>query len=508
MEAGMVALLPADQGALALDSKSALPPSEIHLTLVYLGDDVSGWDSTRRQLLNQAARSAATAIGAPIEARVMGHATFNPDGGPDGDRDPCAVHLIGDTDRLAPARTMLATTMATLLGEDYPTQHEPFIPHTTAGEGLVAGDLTYCGQVVFDRLVLALAGDWQEYPLAADPVAEAIRPYARTAYAQGFARSGGPLTDAVKAGCVAAVALAVANAHHPGVLEATLTLGALEGMWAAVYDRREKLVAKHLTTVAAAWRRAAHRLDVGAAVDRYRASLGFTREAFDTTDTTHRRLVANAIATAVAQAIAGEDATPADKEAIINAISNALVDAEAEGYAAAVVVGAEQLGVAVPGFDLVFTDAHDALADLGSHWADANGWLGRMVSGNATDLGARLSALAADGASYEEMVRDAADIVGGDDIRAVSTMLDLAMGQSFSRGALSLYAREGVTQVDFVTAGGARVCPACLAAEDKNPWDRNSVPTPPLHPYCRCALQPSDPMQGLANLLTRYAVAS
>lgn len=500
----MVALLPADPAVLVLDKESATPAPEIHLTLVYLGDDVTGWDTTRRQLLRQVAIQAAATLGAPIEARVMGHATFNPDGGPDGDRDPCAVHLIGDSDRLAPARRGLTTTLTNLLGEDFPEQHEPFIPHTTAGFGIQAGDLTYCGPVVFDRLVLALSGDWQEFPLTTDPVAEAIRPYARTAYAQGFARSGGPMTAQVKAGCIAAVALAVEHAHEPWVLEATLNLGALEGVWAAVYARREKLVAQHLTVVAKLWRRSAHRLAISAAVTRYFQSMGLS-ESVDVSNTDHRRMVAMAIAQAVAQGIAGEDALPADRDAIVTAISRALIDAEAEGYAAAVVVGAEQLGVATPGFGLVFDDAHAALGDLGSHWGDASGWLGRMVGGNSTDLGSRLSALAADGASYEEMVAAAADIIGGDDIRAVSTILDLAMGQSFSRGALSLYAREGVQQVDYITAGGLKVCPLCINSESGNPWDRNSVPVPPLHPYCRCVLQPTDPMQGLTTLLANYA---
>ncbi|MGH2897007.1 MAG: hypothetical protein ACRDPM_27595 [Solirubrobacteraceae bacterium] len=497
----MVALLPADQGALALDSKSALPPSEIHLTLVYLGDDVTGWDPTRRQLLNQAALSAAAAIGAPIEARVMGHATFNPDGGPDGDRD--AVHLIGDTDRLAPARRALTTTLTNLLGEDFPTQHEPFIPHTTAGIGLTAGDLTYTGQVVFDRLVLALAGDWQEYPLAADPVAEAIRPYARTAYAQGWAASQGPMTDRVKAGCIAAIKLAIENAAHEGILETILRMGSLEGHWAQLYERRESLVSHHTKLVAKAWRHSVHRLDLRAAVRRYRMSLG-TDELVDTDQANHRRLVAAGIAATVASAIAGPDAVPADREAIISATADGLADGEAEGYAGAVVIGAEQLGVTPPAFDVVYQAAQRDMSDL-PHWGNAAGVVDQMVSGTTADLGGRLSALAADGASFDDMVDDAMDIVGGSDIRAVSAFLDQAMGQAFTRGVLALYGSQGVRSVDFVVAGGDRVCPRCLDIESNNPWDVAAVPAPPIHPFCRCNLQATDPMDGLRSLLGKYA---
>ena len=214
MKAGMIALLPQDPTVFVLDDKRAIPPDQIHLTLVFLGEDVTGFDPVRRQLLGHAAWSLAQAIATPIEARVMGHATFNPDGGPNGDRPPCAVHLIGDSTRLTPALATVDTTCGLLLGEDYPTQHAPFLPHITAGEGLTATDLTYTGPVVFDRLALALAGDWTIVPITTDP-GEAIAPYARTAYAQGWATSGGPMTDTVKAGCTAAVEVAIANAAHP-----------------------------------------------------------------------------------------------------------------------------------------------------------------------------------------------------------------------------------------------------------------------------------------------------
>lgn len=504
MKAGMVALLPQDPERLVVPG--GLPADQVHLTLAFLGEDVTGWDGTRRRLLEQLVWSAAHSIGEPITVRVMGHATFNPDGH-DG-RRPCAVHLAGDSDRLVPVRDQVGTALAAALGDDYPTQHAPFIPHITAGDGLTAANLSFTGSVVFDRVALALAGEWTIAPITTDP-REAIASYARTAYAQGWARSGGPMTDVVHAGCVAAVELAMANSAHPNILEATLQLGALEGTWALVYQRREDLVAQHVTKVAAAWRFAARRLDVQGTVRRMRHSLAlgeyYTPPA---DDTQHRRLVANAVATVLVGQIAGQGASPDDRETITSAVADALADAEAEGYTSAVLVGAEQLGHAAPDADAVLTDYQAQLADLGSHWADASGWVDRMVKGNAADLGGRLSQLVVDGAGFDEMVDDALDIIGGDDIRAVSTLLDLAMGQSFSRGALALYGREGVNQVDFVTAGGLNVCPICQAAEDNSPWDRSAVPVPPLHPFCRCNLQATNPMEGLTSLLTQWATAA
>lgn len=502
MDGGMIALLPEDPTALVVDSKNAEPASEIHLTLVYLGDDLTGWDDAKQERFITHISNAVDGAGA-IEARVMGHATFNPDGGPDGDRETCAVHLVGDSTELYPLHKTLADTSRALLGADFPQQHQPFLPHITAGYGLAAGDLTYTGPIVFNRLVVALAGRWAEISLVPPPGDEAIAPYARTAYAQGWAASGGPMTERVRAGCVAAVELAIINADQPGILEATMQLGKLEGTWAAVYARREALVAKHLPVVLAAWRRAAHMLNVNAAIDRYRQSLGVT-EAVDIDNTDHRRMVANSIAQSVASAIAGPDALPADRETIVMAVADALRDAQAEGTAGAIVAGADQLGVAGTSFDLAFADAHQALGDLGNYWGQGSGWVDRMVSGTATDLGGRLSTLAADKASYDDMLTAAMDVIGGDDIRSVETILDLAMGQSFSRGALALYGREGVTQVDYVTAGGENVCPLCINAESGSPWDRTSAPVPPLHPYCRCNLQATNPMQGLTGLLTQY----
>lgn len=336
-----------------------------------------------------------------------------------------------------------------------------------------------------------------------------IAPYARVAFAQGWAASGGPMTEQVKAGCLAAIELAVEHADQPDILEVTLHLGHLEGTWATVYDRREKLYAHHIKAVTDLWRRAAQRLDLTLAIRRYRQSLGLAEA---DGDTDRRRLIAQTIAATVLAFIAGSDSPADDRNALIGAIANALKAAQAEGWAGAVAIGAEQAGIAgaadvgVIGinFDLAFKDAWNALGDLGNQWADATGWLGRIVDGAAKDLGGRLSALAADGASFEDMLAGAQDVLDSADVRAVSAIVDLAMGQSFSRGALALYGREGVQTVDFITAG-ARVCPVCLDIESKNPWQRNEVPVPPRHSRCRCNLQAANPMEA-AGLFSRYAI--
>ena len=140
----MLALIPRPQDAarLTVDHPDAEPTDELHLTLAYLGDDVTGWSADERDTVLARAQQAAGGM-APFEVRVMGHAVFNPDG--HDDHDSCAVYLIGDSRELGPLREKLS-----LLGDA--EQHEPFIPHITAGYGVDVTTLTYTGPVVFDRL--------------------------------------------------------------------------------------------------------------------------------------------------------------------------------------------------------------------------------------------------------------------------------------------------------------------------------------------------------------------
>lgn len=152
---GMIALIPRADDAQALAVPRGDKPEEMHLTLVYLGSDVSTMDNRQRNAIAAAAANVAVML-PPVETRVFGHATFNPDG--HGDREPCAVYLIGDSTVLGPLRAELAQ----FGGDD---QHEPFTAHVTAGYGIKQAKLTFTGPVVFDRLRVALGGDHYDFPL-------------------------------------------------------------------------------------------------------------------------------------------------------------------------------------------------------------------------------------------------------------------------------------------------------------------------------------------------------
>jgi hypothetical protein len=152
---GMIALIPRREDAEALSVPRGEPAEEMHLTLVYLGSDVSTMDNRQRNAIAAAVANVAVML-PPVQTRVFAHATFNPDG--HNDREPCAVYLVGDSTVLGPLRAELAQ----FGGDD---QHEPFIPHVTAGYGVKQSKLTFTGPVVFDRLRVALAGDHYDFPL-------------------------------------------------------------------------------------------------------------------------------------------------------------------------------------------------------------------------------------------------------------------------------------------------------------------------------------------------------
>jgi 2'-5' RNA ligase len=167
---GMIALIPSVGDAQQLAVAGGDDPDEMHLTLIYLGDDLSDWDDAQRAQVMAAAQQTAATM-SPVQARAFGHAQFNPDGGDDGSRDPCAVYLIGDTDQLGPARDALASTT----DQD---QHTPFVPHVTAGTGVNASDLSYTGPVTFDRMRVAMGDDTTDIPLGGDSSVTAAAPTA------------------------------------------------------------------------------------------------------------------------------------------------------------------------------------------------------------------------------------------------------------------------------------------------------------------------------------------
>lgn len=153
---GMIALLPRAAEAQAFVVPGGDPLDALHVTIQYLSEDLL--PSLDPTMLKGLCDQVSGQFG-PIEARVMGHATFNPDHGPNGDMDPCAVYLVSDSPELA----ALARTIQDAVPD--PAAHAPFLCHMTAGYGLTAAQLRMVGPIVFDRLRLAVGTDVQDFPL-------------------------------------------------------------------------------------------------------------------------------------------------------------------------------------------------------------------------------------------------------------------------------------------------------------------------------------------------------
>ncbi|MFB9926003.1 hypothetical protein ACFORO_12510 [Amycolatopsis halotolerans] len=319
-----------------------------------------------------------------------------------------------------------------------------------------------------------------------------IAPYARTMFAQGWAISGGPMTDRVKAGCLAAVEHACEHADDPAVLETTLRLGHLEGTWAKVYERRTALHDDLLATVLASWRALVRQLDVGPLVRWYRAGEGLTEAYTDDPNIARATDAARVLLHALPEADGWQQ--------IRQELRDGIIAAQTEGQVGALAIAADTLNLPGFNFDTAYDHIHSALSQLDTTWADADAWLRQIVQGNAGDLGRRLASLVKADADYDDMVDAAHDILGtgSEDVRAVSTVVDLAVHQSLTTGAMNLWGREGVQQVDFITAGDSRVCPVCDRAEGGGPYDlNNDPPRPPLHPLCRCTLTATNPISPL-----------
>ncbi|MDI5965727.1 hypothetical protein [Streptantibioticus silvisoli] len=311
--------------------------------------------------------------------------------------------------------------------------------------------------------------------------AHSIALAAREAFAAGWAVSGGPMTGRVRIACVEAVRIAVEQADDPQILEATLDLGKLEGMWALLFQRREKLTDQYTAAVTTAWRKLIRPRLFRDGLHHLRAQLGLVEAAPDPA-------AIRAAALAAARGILVSLATTSGWAALRQTIRDALAAGRAEGIVNAVAIAAERVGRIGLDWDIAFDHAYQQLARLDELWSEADTWLARLLDRATTDLGRLLAEQAANGGSYEDMLDAASTLLDTADVNAVAFVVDWALTTGADQGALTLYTSEGVQAVDWITAGDGRVCPTCEDNETGSPWQINSVPQAPAHPLCRCVL--------------------
>lgn len=329
---------------------------------------------------------------------------------------------------------------------------------------------------------------------------------ARVAFAAGWASTAGPLTDRVKTAATVAVTLAAENAGDPGVLEATMRLGALEGVWATIYTRRDVLYARHDKAVCAAWHTyVAAELDVPALVAQVRRAAGVT-EASDEDRQHHQDREARVIAVVLAAltTLFGRARGP-KYQALLDALEHAMRDGVAEGTAGGIAIAAQQAGFSAVDFDKAFRDAAASAGNDGRFQGQAQQWLGQMVGAVSRDLGRRLHRMVGDGVTSTDMAGETRSSGTGRHVAAVALLTDWALGHAFTLGALAVYGLLSVATVDWVTVGGVKVCAACLSLESGGPYVVFGAPQPPRHPSCRCQLVPAGPVASL-RAFGRYLI--
>jgi 2'-5' RNA ligase len=461
----MIALYPPPDLAEKLAADGGLPPDEMHVTVAYLGDaDGIDGDQFREVVEELAARK-------PIEAQVSGLARFT-----GGDKD-VIVALIDSADLEDLRRDTLDAL--TERGIEIPRDHG-YCAHMTVtyieADEPSPLDRIEAVPTEFSALAAVHGADRTDIPLE-----HPMSGPAREAFAAGWAVSGGPMTERVKAASTVAVQTAIEHADNPRILEVTIDLGKLEGMWALLFKRREEQQAKHGPLVGAAWRSLADRDAVAGMVHRFRQHAGLA-EAHQ--DEPNIRAEALAAAKSMLNAIAA--AAGAGWSTLRATLRDAIAAGRAEGMVNAVAIAAERANRIGLDWNIAFDNAYRSLERLDEIWADANGWLGRTIDRAAADLGRVLAQGAEDGASRDEMVDAAMDVLTSSDSEAVAFVVDWAMTTAADEGALALYRSEGVLQVDIITAGDGRVCSNCADAEAGSPWQIGDTPRMPLHPACRC----------------------
>lgn len=200
---GMIALVPSNPNMLRVPDGD--PAHELHLTLCYLGDNVTEWPPELAMAVHRIAREltdfdaqVAAAVAqaeardedpagvarefrrqertpaqrGPLEANIFAHSVFNPNG--DKGFEPASVYLFdGGADRNAieALASEVGWRVRDAIGDVwYPEQHSPYIPHVTAGYDVPVANLTYTGPVEFDRLRVALGDRVTDYPLGGGPI--------------------------------------------------------------------------------------------------------------------------------------------------------------------------------------------------------------------------------------------------------------------------------------------------------------------------------------------------
>lgn len=256
----------------------------------------------------------------------------------------------------------------------------------------------------------------------------------------------------------------------------TLKLGELTGIWAKVYRRRDQQEADADREALAAWRDLLGDVDLADVITLAAENPPPTGR--DEQARLRRQHLQRVLAAAVLARLTLLARQPGWAR-FLAVLATALATARAAGADAGegVASGADQL-----------TTGQPPGAGAGEEMA-AYTLAAEALRGLATAVARVLLAGTADGATAAQLTKAVRGVLG--DALALTVAVATAVAAAFTTGLASTYLALGIGELDFVTAGDANVCTNCAAAEDHNPYPAAQVPQPPLHPNCRCTLQPA-----------------
>ncbi len=467
----MIALYPPAEAAERLAVPDGLSAEGMHVTIAYTGDAAD----VDRKALKAVARALANRP--PFTAAISGHARFT-----GGDKD--VIVALVDSPELETLRSDARKALGAA-GISIPSEHG-FTAHMS---------IRYCEQDDADPV-----GRLASFPVAfgavsavhgekrADyPFEDPLPARAREAYAAGWALSGGPMTETVKAGCAAAVAHVLEHRDDSRILEVTLDLGKLTGTWAEVYRRREEVTARHVKKITAAWRKLVRRLSVADLIITYRRDL-IMGESDDGKPSQRQREAAAAALLLWLSRILDDP----DYSDLADLITTAMAEAIAEGQTAMLAVAADQ--AAALGFS--WQKAYDAMRATvtDAQTRDAASTVTQQImQAVAADAGRVLAKLDASGASDAEIAKALEDEIEDEEPEAAGLAVDTGVGKFIGAGCTGLAAAEGIL-LNWMTASDGRVCPSCQSNEDNGPYEPSDFPSLPDHPRCRCCSSPASPM--------------
>lgn len=248
---------------------------------------------------------------------------------------------------------------------------------------------------------------------------------------------------------------------------ATIQLRSRTGIWQPVYDQRLALHAAADDIVLKAWKQDVRGLDLSQAV----AVLTESRQPAD-----HRREAAAAAVLALLSARSWQRTR--------RALATAAKRSHRAGWAAGQHLTSHDRDDNTPYNDSDgSSDTAISRADMGDHNAD-----GTATAALTTALAATARRAGRAMAGSSDPAADGEDTVdAGDDLLLAA---DVVVSAAYGAGLLAAYLANGVSAVEWITAGDERVCDACLANEAGNPYSLYGAPRLPAHPRCRCVLAP------------------